>query len=134
MTIKRILKCNNADCPHEIEKKFNDWVRDNLPEASTGFMVTDIDFIFYNYNTKKIMFIEVKTHNKQVKDWQRNLFHNISEWVKNGIDNTWDYLGFHLLTFENTCFDDGLSYYDNKPITERQFSSMIYSLFGVDYE
>ena len=32
---------------------FSGWVRENLPNSATGFMVTDIDFYMYNYKTKK---------------------------------------------------------------------------------
>ena len=53
---------------------FSLWIRENLPESSTGFLATDIDMILYNYKLKKIMLLEVKLKNRQVDRWQRDLF------------------------------------------------------------
>ena len=44
--------CNDPNCPHERSKKFNDWIRKNLPSSKTGLLATDLDFILLNYKTK----------------------------------------------------------------------------------
>jgi len=43
--------------------EFSGWVRENLPKSKTGFMITNQDWIFWNYNTKKLMLVEEKTRN-----------------------------------------------------------------------
>jgi len=94
------------------------WIRKNLPDSSLGFMVTDLDFILYNYNTKKFMLLEVKTRNAQLRKWQENIFNNLSKWVKQGIDKDWTYLGFNVIKFESTFFNDGKVYWNNQETTE----------------
>jgi len=32
---------------------FSQWIRNNLPDSSCGYMVSDLDFILQNYKTKK---------------------------------------------------------------------------------
>ncbi|MCH8862636.1 MAG: hypothetical protein IID51_09005 [Proteobacteria bacterium] len=71
------------------ELKFSQWIRDNLPDSSTGFICSDLDFIIENYKTKKIMLLEIKTRNRELKTWQRILFNNLDRWISNGIDDGW---------------------------------------------
>ena len=75
-------------------------------------MVTDLDFLLYNYKTKKIMFMEVKTRHCELKRWQKIIFRNLHNWVKKGIDEDWTYQGYHLIQFENTNFEDGKVFFD----------------------
>ncbi len=101
------------------------WIRENLPDSSTGFLVSDLDFIMENYKTKNLMLLEVKTRNADLKEWQRRLFENLDRWLKKGIDEDWTYLGFHTLKFENTCFADGKCFFDNKQITEEKLKELL---------
>ena len=32
---------------------FSKWVRENLPDSSTGFSASDLDFVLWNWKTKK---------------------------------------------------------------------------------
>jgi len=112
--------CSNPNCPHEIAKKFNDWVRTECPDSSFGFLATDLDFILYNYNTKKLMLLEIKTRNRPLEFWQEKVFENFSRWLKNGLNKDWTFLGFHIIKFQNTFFNDGKCYLDNKEITEKE--------------
>jgi len=120
MSRKRFLHCSNPNCPHENQKQMSDWIREKLPDSNFGYMVSDLDFILQNYKTKKVMLIEVKTRKSDCKIWQKKLFKNINNWLKKGIDENWQYLGFHLIQFENTCFKDGKSFFDYKEITENE--------------
>ena len=104
---------------------FSTWVRTNLPDSSTGFLVSDLDFILQNYNTKKIMLIEIKTHGCPLKTWQSKLFNQIDKWLKNGVDNDWQYYGFHVITFENTFFNDGKTYLDGVEKTENEIKKFL---------
>ena len=110
----------NKNCPHENTKKFNDWVRYKLPDSYTGFSASDLDFIFWNWIAKKVMFIEIKSRKKYPKKGQKIMWKNIHKWMLKGIDNDWEYLGFHLIQFENTDFEDGKCYLDKKEIKEKE--------------
>ena len=106
---------------HTRDLTMSSWIRKNLPDSKIGYLVSDLDFILFNYKTKKIMFLEVKTRGATIKIWQRDLFKNLNKWILKGISDDWIYLGFHLLCFEKTCFTDGRAYFDNKIISEDEF-------------
>jgi hypothetical protein len=99
---------------------FSGWIRKNLPDSNTGYMVTDLDFILSNYKTKKIMLLEIKSRNRMLPTWQAKLFKRIDSWIKKGIDQDWQYLGFHTIIFENTNFTDGRVFFDGKVVTEQE--------------
>jgi len=105
--------------------KFSGWVRENLPDSSTGFVVSDLDFILCNYKAQTLMLIEVKTRNAAVRLWQRILFENLDKWIKKGIDKSWIYLGYHVITFENTWFDDGKCFFDGAEVVELELISKL---------
>jgi len=64
MTRKRYLWCDNPNCPHEKQKAMSDWVRENLPDSSTGFLVSDLDFILENWKTKNIIYEAINAENR----------------------------------------------------------------------
>lgn len=100
---------------------FSEWIRNKLPNTSTGQTVTDLDFIFKNHKTKQIMMLEVKTRNASLKKHQQITFSEISHFLRLGYATSdWRYYGFHLLVFERTCFADGKAFLDNKQITEQE--------------
>jgi hypothetical protein len=98
--------------------KFSGWIRSNLPDSFTGLLVTDIDFVLFNNKTQKVMLIELKTNNTPIKTWQRELFKCLNRWITNGVDEGWQYLGFHLIEFSGTDFTDGNCTYDYVTVTE----------------
>lgn len=107
------------------ELNFSRWVRERLPDSSTGFLASDLDFILENYKTKKIMLLEIKTRNTELKTWQKILFNKIDSWLRKGIDNDWQYLGFNVVKFENTFFNDGKCYFNDKEVTEKELSYLL---------
>lgn len=110
MTRQEITGIRNLD--------FSGWVRKYLPDSATGFLVSDLDFVFLDWQKKKLMLLEVKTRNADLKPWQQNLFAHLTRWIGNGIDSGWKFLGFHVLKFENTFFDDGKVWFDGKETDE----------------
>ena len=99
---------------------FSAWVRTNLPDSSTGYLVSDLDFIFYNYKTKKIALCEIKTRNKGINTWQGKLFEFLDSCIKKGLPPDWTYLGFFLIRFEHTFFSDGLVFLNGQPSSEEE--------------
>jgi len=114
---------------------FSQWVRDNLPDSSTGFRVTDLDFVFFNEETNTLMLMETKQNGAEVRHFQSRLFYIIdallsvgSKVVIPGVGRI-KYLGFHTLRFENKGFDDGKAWFDGKEITADLFKQMIEEKF-----
>jgi len=99
---------------------FSQWIRENLPDSNTGFMVSDIDFYIYNYKLRRCMLLEVKTHKAELPFWQKNMYKLLAKWLSKGIDSGWSFYGFHFLRFENTCFVDGRCMLDTKLVTENE--------------
>lgn len=112
MTRKEITGIRSLD--------FSKWVRNNLPDSDTGFSVSDLDFVLWNWKTKKVMLLEIKTRGSQPKKNQLEMWRNLHKWIGKGIDNDWNYLGFHLVVFENTNFEDGKCCLDHNVISEKE--------------
>ncbi len=62
------------------------------------------------------------TH-KQSSQFQ-TLAENLDKWIKIGIDKDWNYLGFHIIKFENTFFNDGKCFFDNKCVSEEELKEL----------
>lgn len=99
---------------------FSGWVRENLPDSKTGFMASDLDFFLWNYKTKKLIMLELKTYGRKPKRWQEIMWLNMEKWITNGIDSDWEFRGYHLIQFEKTNFENGKCYLDGKEITEKE--------------
>lgn len=103
-----------------IDPMFSNWIRKNLPQSNTGLTVNDLDFVIYNYKTKKLMFIELKTFKAKVKYAQRCLFQILDKALRlNSKLIGIDYQGFHLITFEGNDFNKDV-YFDHFLITEKE--------------
>lgn len=111
---------------------FSRWIRGNLPSSDTGCIVSDLDFIISNYKTKRLMLLETKTRNTDLRVWQKRLFKDLDSWIRQGIENDkrWVYLGFHTIKFENTFFNDGKVYFDVRETTEEKLKTALCQIFG----
>ena len=105
--------------------EFSQWIRTNLPDSSTGYSVSDLDFIIWNWKTKKIILLEIKTRMSTPRKGQYLMWNNIERWIQNGIDSDWMFYGFHFIKFENTNFADGKVYYDDEEITENDLNRIL---------
>ena len=99
---------------------FSGWVREKLPDSSTGYSASDLDFILWNWKTKKIMFLEIKTRMSYPRKGQKTMWSNINKWLSVGIDKDWTYLGFNLIQFEKTNFEDGRCFLNGNEINEKE--------------
>ncbi len=68
---------------------------------------------------------EFKTRGGLVKERQRRLFTDLERWITKGIDNDWEFLGFHTIQFENTCFDDGKVFFDGLELSEIDVKNLL---------
>lgn len=115
-----MLAMTTIEYTHKRDLTFSGWIRKNLPDSKLGFLVSDIDFFIYNKTKKKALILEVKTRGGDIKDWQAKMYKNINFWIKKGIDDDWQWLGVHLLQFQNTNFNDGKVYLDRVEKTEKE--------------
>jgi hypothetical protein len=123
----RNFKCRLGfkGCPHERDYAFSDWMRANLPDSKTGMQIVDLDFVIYNYKTKKLLIIEQKLFKekydgKNVSFAQREflmLVKKVFSQLKN-VKDGWEFLDVHLIQFDAYDFSTGKCYLDNKEISE----------------
>lgn len=96
---------------------FSRWVRQNLPDSSTGFSATDLDFIFWNWSPgrERMMIVEVKTRGASLSTGQKLHMRRMDEWMRSGVsaDPDWHYIGMFVITFEGTDFADGRVWIQN---------------------
>ena len=105
--------------------EFSQWVRDKLPDSSTGYLASDLDFILCNYKTRNVMLLEVKTHKAKLRTWQDKLFRRLDGWIEGGIEDGWTYHGFHTVRFENSGFEDGRCLLDDRLISEDELVAFL---------
>jgi len=128
MVRPRILHCDDPNCPHERQKIFSDWIRQNLPQRN--FLVSDLDFILCDKTSRQIMWLEVKTRNKNIlfNHWQYRLFADLAKCLRLGMKTflpEWTFMGYHNIRFENTFFDDGKVFFDNQEISEEELKNRL---------
>jgi len=96
--------------------EFGLWLRRQSEiDSSLGFIATNLDYMWENYNTGYWMLIEEKRHNSKCKPWQDRMFKKIDSKI---VDP--NYKGFHKIIFENTNPDDGKISLDGVDITKDQ--------------
>jgi len=87
--------------------EFGLWLRgqEKLDSKKCGYVTTNIDYLWRNYNNKKWMLIEEKRHNYKCIFPQTELFDLLDKSIKNQY-----YKGFFIIVFEKTNPDDGKMY------------------------
>ena len=102
--------------------EFGLWLREQ-PEidSAKGFIATNIDFLWRNYNTGDWMLIEEKRYMSKPKRWQCQLF-DLLDWCAKTHPK---YRGFHIVQFEKTSPDDGKIFLDNKEVTRDQLITLL---------
>ena len=101
------------------------WIRANLPDSKEGFMVSDLDFILYNYREKKCILLEIKTHSTKPKEWQQRMFQQLAKWIEKGVDSDWFFGGYHVVIFENNFFTDGKCWFDDREVSEEELKDLL---------
>lgn len=101
---------------------FSGWIRNKLPNSSTGFCVTNQDWVLWNWRERKLMFLEEKTHTSDIANWFKRLIKDVLHpaILKYSKENEIDYRGYHLLQFENEGPEDGKIFLDHSEITEQE--------------
>lgn len=99
---------------------FSGWIRTNLPDTQTGFGVTNIDWVFWNYKTRILLLVEEKTHGAHMRLFLSRLISEVLDPALKAFCPTVHiiYLGFHVVRFENELPSDGKIWWDDEEITE----------------
>jgi hypothetical protein len=105
--------------------RLSQWIRDNGPDSYFGYYVSDLDFIVYNKSTKKIALMESKMHHASLKPFQKEIYDHISLCIQRGLENDWQFLGFHLVQFENEFFNDGSVFFDGRQSSEEEIKKFL---------
>jgi len=102
--------------------EFGLWLREQEEiDSGKGFVATNIDYMWHNYNTGEWMLLEEKRHKKTPEPWQKNLFKKIHKQARNDPQ----YKGFHLLKFENTSPEDGKMWLDGTLISKTELIAFL---------
>jgi hypothetical protein len=99
---------------------FSGWIRENLPDTQTGYGVTNIDWVFWNYKTRVLLLAEEKTHGGHLRNFLARLMSEVIDPALKAFCPTVGivYLGFHVVRFENETPADGKIWWDNEELTE----------------
>jgi hypothetical protein len=120
------------------KSEFSEWIRKYGPsseETEDAVDIQDIDFVVFSYLTGDLMTIEAKERNGKVKGAQldtqnvlRQLLMYASESstvnTKRGIRPI-KYHGHHLIQFQNTTPDNGLTKIDGNLVTREDLIKFI---------
>ena len=104
---------------------FSQWINNNLDDAHTGYRCYDLDFVLWHKTNKKIMLVELKSHNAEVKPDQRYMLGLLDKWIKKGISEDWKFYGTNLITFEKNNFEDGKCFLNNEEIKEKDLMDFL---------
>jgi len=109
-------------CRYEEEATpFSLWLREQKDlDSDLGFITTNVDYIWENYKSNKWMILEEKRYNGNLYFSQKNQMKNLHNSIES--DN---YLGFHLIIFENTTPEDGEIYLDYNEIDQNDLKEFL---------
>jgi hypothetical protein len=110
--------------------EFSQWIRTNLPDSGTGFLVSDIDFYTFNWKTKKAMLLEVKTHGASLCKWQDRMYKELQHWISLGMISSkevpgWRFFGSHTIIFSGSNFNDGDCRLDGRIVSEQELMKFL---------
>ena len=97
--------------------EFGLWLRNQKDIDSTlGYVTTNLDYIWKNYNTGKWLLIEEKRHRADITYSQKKIFDSLNQILKKDPS----YLGLYLIVFENTSPEDGKIWINKKESTKEE--------------
>lgn len=108
--------------------QMNDWIRMMCKEPQDGLLVTDLDFIFYDYKLNRMKMIEVKTFGAKIKDWQLNIYKTLDLGLRSmpKTPQTPEYEGFYIVTMDRDNPETSTSITINdKNVTKEQLQDFL---------
>ena len=110
---------------------FSKFMYDFKGDANEGFTAVDIDWILRNHKKRTLALIEVKTRNGLKTYAQTIIFKEIDTMLRASAKTAanYQYIGFFTLTFENTSFENGNAFLNDKEITKEYFNKWLKHYF-----
>lgn len=89
------------------ESFFQNRLFSNLPKSSEWVIISNIDFVICNYQTKKFILVELKTKGNEMKNWQKGLYNMLHRRLMhtNDLDNR-SFQGTYCIRFMGENFSD----------------------------
>lgn len=111
-----------------------DWIGRNLPDKQ-HYWASDIDLVLRNRDGA-LMILEIKRKGAPVKRHQRTTLFLLDSLIRealrhrrtfsaDGYQVTPTYYGLHLVTFQNTTFEDGAVFFDRDQVTEAELAALL---------
>jgi hypothetical protein len=111
--------------PYTGNEGFSQFMYKFRVEANNGFTFIDIDTILRNYEKQTFALLEIKCRQANLSYAQKKIFNEMDEFLKRGSCCGWTYIGFYLLQFEGTSFDDGAAWLNGQLITADEFKTWL---------
>ena len=127
----------NQEFISKYEQFFSNRLHDNLPDSAHGVIISNIDFVICDYQTKKFIIIELKTKWNQMQPRQKNLYNMLHKRLMH--TNEWfddrTFVWTYCICFEWTTFQDGWVTIQwtnilKKPVDEDTLKSTLYYLLN----
>ena len=96
-----------------------------VSKANKGFTFIDCDAILRNYEKQTFSLLEIKCKQACLSYAQKKTFNEIDAALRRGVGDGWTYVGFFVLQFENTSFDDGKAWINSQEITAEDFETFL---------
>lgn len=129
---------SNQEFISKYEQFFSNWLHANLPKSAYWTLISNIDFIIWDYKTKKFYLVELKTHWNYMRTRQKNLYNmlyrRLSFCNDKGLDSR-TFVWCYCITFEGSNFQDWRvriqgSWIRNKTVDEETLKSTLYYLLN----
>ena len=102
--------------------EFTNWIRDVKElDSSEGYVATDIDLMWHNYNNGKFMFIEEKRYLEEPTQCQMNFFRKLHR-INSSEE---DYYGYHIVQFEKEGPLVGKIFLDREEVSLKEFINFL---------
>jgi hypothetical protein len=102
--------------------EFGLWLRQQESiDSRKGYVATNLDYIWRNYNTGLWMMIEEKRYGGAVKRFQKEIF-DLLNWCAKYHPK---FRGFHILRFEKTNPDNGRIFWDGEDISKERLIEIL---------
>lgn len=89
------------------ETFFSNWLSENMPPVSNWYFISNIDYLLFNYFTKKFVLLELKTRWNNITEWQKNMYNMLHKRLSATNWTDWYiYIWTYLITFTWDDFYD----------------------------
>lgn len=79
---------------------FSNRLSESLPDSKSWVIISNIDYMIFNYHSKKFMMIELKTNWREMDKRQRNMYNMLhNRFMKTNSQDWYEFVWTFLITF-----------------------------------